>query len=327
MSAGGDLPSYDELPVSDGAPAGSAWGLWGPDDVHGCLNLLTPDRVVRAASLVRTGEVFALNWEMELPDPPLFGRSAFTHRVLGLGGDIGHDEELDGWNTQSSSQWDGFRHIRSLRHGFFNGVADEEHGVHHWARRGIAGRGVLADVARWREHVGRPLRVHEPDPIEPDDLLATLDWQGVASEPGDVLLLRTGWIGWYRTLDDAARRALPGGFACAGLRPGRATARVLWDLHIAAVASDNLAVEVWPSTDLVSPEQRRAAREDPDELPEVFVHTALLPLLGLPIGEMFDLDALAAACARDGVYEFLFTSAPLNLRGGVASPPNALALR
>jgi hypothetical protein len=47
----------------------------------------------------------------------------------------------------------------------------------------------------------------------------------------------------------------------------------------------------------------------------------------MPIGEMFQLDALADACAADGSYEFFFTSAPLNKRGGVASPPNALAIK
>jgi hypothetical protein len=46
----------------------------------------------------------------------------------------------------------------------------------------------------------------------------------------------------------------------------------------------------------------------------------------MPIGEMFMLDLLAAECAAQGRYEFFFTSAPLNKRGGVASPPNALAI-
>src|SRR5439155_23691 len=80
------LPSYDELPVKDGKPANSSWGLWGDDDVFGCLNLMTPERVVRAAGLVKKGRVFALNWEAELPDPPLFGRAAFEHDVLWLQG-------------------------------------------------------------------------------------------------------------------------------------------------------------------------------------------------------------------------------------------------
>jgi hypothetical protein len=59
----------------------------------------------------------------------------------------------------------------------------------------------------------------------------------------------------------------------------------------------------------------------------VFVHTALLPLLGMPIGEFFVLDALAEDCAADGRYTCMFTSAPLHLRRGVASPPNALAIK
>src|SRR5215210_4201266 len=55
------LPSYDELPAVEGKPAHSSWGLWGDDDVFGCLNLLTPERAVRAAGLVRRGATFALN--------------------------------------------------------------------------------------------------------------------------------------------------------------------------------------------------------------------------------------------------------------------------
>ncbi len=62
-------------------------------------------------------------------------------------------------------------------------------------------------------------------------------------------------------------------------------------------------------------------------MPEIFVHTSLLPLLGLPIGELWDLDALAADCAADGRATFLLTSAPVRLPRGVASPPNALAIK
>jgi hypothetical protein len=50
-------------------------------------------------------------------------------------------------------------------------------------------------------------------------------------------------------------------------------------------------------------------------------------LLGIPIGELWNLDPLAEDCASDGVYSFLFTSAPLNVEAGVASPPNALAIK
>ncbi len=322
------LPDYEQLPVDPSLPPESSWGVWGPDDVFGCLNLLTPDRVLAGAACVRRGVVFPLNLEMELPDPPLFGRAAFRHQVNDLG-DVGHDDELHSWNTQSSSQWDGFRHMRHRRHGFYNGVADEDHGIDHWARRGIAGRAVLADIARWRAAEGRPIDPGTSDPISPADVLGTLAAQGVTVEPGDILLLRTGWLAWYRTLDETARRAQSEGpLRTTGLVPGRETARLLWNLHVAAVAADNPAVEVWPPGAMVADrDEARARQADPDRSPEVFVHFSLLPLLGLPLGELWDLDALAADCADDGVYTCLLTSAPLRLRRGVASPPNALAVK
>ena len=322
-----ELPSYDDLPIRTGLPAGSSWGVWGDDDVFGCLNLLTPERVVRAAALVRKGAVFALNFDAELPDPPLFGRAAPRHEVLGRPGGGSQDDVLE-FNTQSSSQWDGFRHVRS-HHGFYNGIENEDHGIHHWARRGLAGRAVLADVGRWRAATGRPLQYDKPDPISPDDITATLAAQGTTVEDGDVLLLRTGWVEWYRQLDVAGRAALADmqTLASPGIRPGEATARFLWDLHIAAIGADNPAVEVWPPGALASQEDRNLARANPDRGPELFVHLALLPLLGLPLGELWDLDALGADCAADGVYECLFTSAPLNVHQGVASPPNALCIK
>lgn len=315
------LPKYDEL------PGGKAWGVWGDNDVLGCLNLLTVERVQAGAACVQKGAVFALNWDMELPDPPLFGRQPFRHEVEWLPNEVGHDDFLHGWNTQSSSQWDGFRHIQHRNHGFYGGVADEDHGIHHWARRGIVGRAVLCDVARWRESVGRPVQHGTPDPIEPDDLLGTLEAQGSEVEPGDILLLRTGWVAWYRGLDAEARRALGDSFAAPGLRPGIVMARTLWDLHIAAIGADNPALEVWPPGSLATAEQFQEALADPEKSPEIFLHFALLPLLGLPIGEFWDLDALAEDCAADGRYHCFFTSAPLNLRAGVASPPNALAMK
>jgi len=317
----GKLPAYDEL------PEGRAWGVWGEGDVIGSLNLLTPEAVRRGAACVEKGAVFALNRDMELPDPPLFGRQPFGHEVNWLVNEVGHDDVVSGWNTQSSSQWDGFRHIRHMGHGFWAGVADEDHGIHHWARRGIAGRGVLCDIGRWREATGRPLRYDTPDPIEPAEIAACLADQDTEFEPGDVLLLRTGWISWYRGLDAAGRQALPDNLAAPGLRPGFDTARALWNLHPAAVAADNPAVELWPPGAHATPDDIRAAMNDPAQSPTIFLHFALLPLLGLPLGEMWDLDALAEDCAVDGRYECFLTSAPLNLRAGVASPPNALALK
>ena len=313
--------------MRDGAPVGSSWGVWGDGDVLGCLNLLTPERTRAAAGLIRNGKVFALNWEMNLPDPPLFGRAAFEHQVEWLANEVGHDDSLSGWNTQSSSQWDGFRHIKSAAHGFYGGVADEEHGIHHWARRGMAGRGVLLDVGRWRQAEGRPLDMTASDPIDASDLLATAESQGTRIATGDVLLIRTGWIGWYSGLSAGERQELAASLKAPGLRPGRETVQTLWDLHIAAVAADNPALEVWPPGALATAETFEAIRADPDRSYELFAHFAILPMLGLPIGEMWNLESLAEDCAADGVYEGFFTSAPLNLAAGVASPPNALVIK
>ena len=71
----------------------------------------------------------------------------------------------------------------------------------------------------------------------------------------------------------------------------------------------------------------RLAFRDPERAPDVFLHIRLLALLGIPIGEMWDLEALAADCAADGRYGFLLTSSPLALRGGVGSPANAIAVK
>ena len=321
------LPTYDELPVTAGAPAGSSWGVWGEDDRFGCLNLLTPERVLRAVRCVRTGRVFALNLELDLPDPPLFGRARLRHVILGETG-RSHDDLVESWNTQSSSQWDGFRHVAHPEHGHYGGVADEDHGIDHWAKRGIVGRGVLADVARWRESTGTRIEPDAPEPITPDDVTGTLAAQGTEVEPGDVLLLRTGWLSWYRTLDESRRTAMAASFAAPGLQPSEDTCRMLWDMHVAAIGADNPAVEVWPLGAGLDPaELERIRATERNRLVEVFAHTTLLPLLGIPLGELWDLDALAEDCASSRIYDCLFTSAPINLRAGVASPPNALAIR
>lgn len=322
-----DLPSYDELPVREGLPQGSSWGVWGEEDFFGCLNLAGPEKVLDAARLVRRGAVFALNLGLELPEPPLFGRAALQHEVRGRESGWAQDDEILLWNTQVSSQWDGFRHINHPRYGAYGGLADERHGIHHWARRGIVSRGVLADVALYREKEGSPLRQGKSDPIEPSDVEGALASHAVSVETGDILLIRTGFLSWYRSLDSSARSALAEDQKWPGLRQGRKTAAFLWNLHIAGVAADNPSFEVWPPGALLTSEEMESARQDPDLLPEIFVHLSLLPLLGLPIGELWDIDALAADCAADGVYEFMLASAPLNLSGGVATPPNALAIK
>src|SRR3954463_1373988 len=160
----GTEPTYDELLVRTDGPPGTSWGVWPGREVLGCLNRITPERRVRAAGLVQTGQGIPLDLDPEGPDPPLFQRARLQREVLWLG-DIGHDEILNNYNPQASTQWDGFRHIRSRSHGFHGGVDDEDHGVHHWAAHGIVTRGVLADLARFR-----PIDASTSDVVTADDI-------------------------------------------------------------------------------------------------------------------------------------------------------------
>lgn len=313
------LPAFDELPVNPNHPPRSAWGLFGDDDQIGTLNLLTPERVVAAAQLVRRGQVFALNWKLELPDPPLFNRQALRHTIHRRRHNV-HDDVYDNFNTQSSSQWDGLTHYGHREHGFYNGVTEADvtgregtrNGIEHWARRGIAGRGVLVDFARFAAREGIPFAPNERHTITAEELGAAAKSQDVRFQTGDILLVRTGWVGWYESLNEAERIALaqPGALTVAGFEPSEDSLRFLWDNHFAAIGCDNPPFEAYPP--------------DPDF---GMMHETIIGLFGMPMGEMFQLDALAEACAEDGRHEFFFTSAPLNKLGGVASPPNALAIR
>jgi len=318
------LPTYAELPVSADAPPGSSWGLWGSQDQLGCLNKTTRQSVQRAASKVRDGEIFSLNASLAIFETPLFGRPGTVHEVVELDRGLVRDETLSSYNTQASSQWDGFRHAQSRGHGFYNGLPEDRVSISVWAERGIAGRGVLLDLESFRESAGRPLQFDEADPITVDDLRDCAAEQGIVIEQGDFLVIHTGWLDWARR---TSPEGLPVDMRTPGLMPSRETVALLWDLQVAAVGSDVPAVEVWPPGAFASKEQRIAARTDPRALADIFMHADLIALLGLPLGELWDTGRLAAACRADDRWDFLLTAAPLNIPGGVASPANVIAVR
>lgn len=319
IEAGSRLPAYDELPVKEGAPPGSAWGLFGDDDQIGLVNLMTPEKAVEAARLVRRGATFSLNWELEQPSPPLYGRGAPRHTILGHG--AGRDDALDNFFPQTSSQWDGLTHVGHPDHGFYNGVQEVDitgkpgtkNGIERWARRGMVTRGVLLDVARYCEQQGEPVNGAEDRRFPASLLEATRQAQGVEIEPGDMLIIRSGWMAWYQQATPRERYHISHvpNLRTPGIAAGEEMAAYLWNLHIAAIASDAPALEAWP----------------PDFAGVGFLHRTLIGLFGLAIGELWYLEDLAADCAADGVYEFMVTSAPLNVLGGVGSPPNALAIK
>jgi hypothetical protein len=314
-------PRYADLGKDGTCPIGAAWNVYGRDDQLGSINLLTPERVAAAMRLPVKGAVFPLNWRLEAPDPALFGRHTLKHSIIDLD-PVGTEDVYDRFYPQASSQWDGLAHIRHPVHGFYQGRRRAELtgqegtqiGIEHWARRGIVGRFVLADIARHRASIGRPVRPGETDPITIADIEVCLASQSTRLEPGDILLIRFGWVAWYDLASAETRRQLSTTdlFPCCGLANREETAAWVWDKGLAAVAADNPALEVQPFD-----EQRI----------EGYLHYRLIPLLGLAIGELFDLEALAADCSADRRFDGLLVSAPLNKLGGCGSPANAIALK
>lgn len=321
-------PRYSSLPIDPSGPPRSAWGVFGADDQVGTINLLTPDRVAKAARLVRKGSVFSLNWEMEKPHPPILGREPLRHTIIDLtpGADDtkwGTDDYYDGYWTQSSTQWDALSHMPHPEYGYYNGVqrADitgkegSRNGIENWGRRGIAGRFVLADVARLYAAQGRPIDASTRVEIPIRSVQEALDAQGTRLEGGDILLIRMGWINWYDNAPMATRVAISKlsgpQLQAPGISPDESTLEWLWDNQVAAVGCDVPALEAMPYTPTVAG----------------FLHFRIIPLLGMAVGEMFALDKLAADCAADGVWEGMLTAAPLNKVGGSGSPGNALALK
>src|SRR6266540_5235062 len=180
------LPTYADLVSRGQAPAGSAWGLFGDGDQIGTVNLLGSDAVLRAASLVRRGATFNLDYELSAFDPPVSPyRRALQHTVMSRHEGQVRDDFVNDLFPQASSQIDGLRHHRHRQYGFYGQVADSAVasgtptlGIQHLADRGIVGRGVLLDVKHYLAASGRPLD-QATQAISVKDLEATVGAQGV----------------------------------------------------------------------------------------------------------------------------------------------------
>jgi kynurenine formamidase len=316
------LPDYDELPPA--ARGGrSAWGLFGPEDSVGLLSLQTPDRVAAAGRLIRNGEVYSLNAPVNVPEPPLFRRGVVRHTLITNESRAFFDDKLDNYYPQGSSQWDSLAHVAYGADQFYNGVTAEDvtvrarNTIGHWAERGIAGRAVLIDIDAALGGAGVGFDPASPRAITAGELDAARAAAGVEWQPGDVLALHTGFLGWHVRQDASVRGALAerGGLRNIGLAHDEEMARYLWNAHVAAVVADNPSVEVWPS--------------DPSDeaFPFGDLHRMLIGQFGMALGELWWLEDLALSCRRDGRYEMFLTAAPINVPGGVGSPANALAFK
>lgn len=180
----------------------------------------------------------------------------------------------------------------------------------------MTGRGVLIDFKSYAQNHGINYDQFSGFRIGATELEAVATWQGLTFRAGDILLIRFGVTETLGQMTGAEQGAAMSSGKMCGLEGSKEMARWLWDRHFAAVASDNTAVEAMPPIiDGV---------EQPTH--ELVLHQWCLSLLGIPLGELWDLKALAHACRDSRQYSFLLTSSPLNFPGAVASPPNALAI-
>ena len=322
-------PTYSELLTRDDAPPGSSWGLFGPDDELGTLNFLNEAGVLSASHSVQRGRVFNLDHPINafVPSPARHRRPA-RHTIVEY---RPHhlDDSLDDFFLQGSTQIDALRHVGHHRYGFYNDTKLGELvagtprlGIQRWSETGIIGRGVMIDVAGYQQRRGKSIDHERAQQLKPDLIDAVLVDQGVVLNTGDIVLLRTDWLSYYRRLATGRHGDDVPALSCAGIAQSYATLAWIWDHGISLLASDNFALEAYPA----SPESPFADRDGDAEI-DGLIHPHLIAMLGLAIGELWALDELADDCARDGRFEFMIVAKPLNLVGGVGSPGNAVAIK
>ncbi|MDQ1618014.1 MAG: hypothetical protein QOE19_583 [Actinomycetota bacterium] len=324
-------PTYevdvDGKVVGVAPPIPNNWGRWGAQDEKGTTNLITPEAIVHAASLIRSGRVFSMAIPIDSQAPVHHTRPKAMRLNTLTGADFvvgapAANAMVPGqqWTDdiiimalQGSTQWDGLAHLMRdymMYNGWWSGLVTAaggaaRNGIEH-QRESLVGRGVLLDVCRHRG--GAPMK--GGDAIHAEELDEVARSQGVELRPGDIVLIRTGYLGvWYGLQGDRAKEA-----EWLATQPGLASSCVQWcaDKDVAALAVDNWAIDVVPFV-------------DPEEPPFPFHQTAI-PGLGLSCGEFFWLDDLAAACAEEKRYEFFVSAPPMYVVNGSGSMVNPVAV-
>lgn len=327
---GQPLPTSSRMAtMSDGGPARTAedvrrlgdqlrsWARFGRDDELGTLNLVTAQVRSKALGSVVKGEVFSLSLPIDAdgPQPPSSPRANPQHvmtrtgsdppSIAGLGAGARYTDDLIILHLQSGTHWDALSHV-SYDERMYNDVPAERvntQGAHHAAidaaHDRFVSRGVLLDVAR----------LHGLDCLSPthaiqaDELQAAASQGDVQIQAGDIVLIRTGLAGrWHAT----------GSFgAYHGPHAGVHYSTAAWfaEHDVAAVAADNMAVEIMAHR------------------PRMPFHMLALRDLGMPLGELWDLEALAESCALDGQYHFLLSAPPLPVVGAVGAPTAPVVIK
>ena len=310
------------------ARSASNKGKWGSNDQLGTLNYITPQVRTNAARLVRSGKVFNVAINLKY-GTPAFTRRNYQHSFsrirsgLASGGSrgISVSDDFIIMHQHYSTHWDGFPHV-GFDGKLYNDVPDSvvmtqgtrKHSIHLWADK-IVTRGVLLDVAKYK---GK-------EPLEKGYIITSEDLQGAARmqsveiKSGDCLLIRTGWITklkeqtWPMRRDEIIEFGEPG--------VGYDAAQWLHKKEISCLAVDNLAVEPIPfdpvAIERLLPHGRKSSP----------LHVEFLVNMGMPLGEIFNFEALAKECAEDGQYDFMFVAPPLRIVGGVGSPLSPVAIK
>jgi kynurenine formamidase len=300
----------------------SNWGRWGQDDRIGTLNHISPEALVGAGGLIKKGKIFDLSIALGSNGPAIGvgGRINPIHLMGITPGDTQIMNHIltpqdmiiaDDWITmplQCATHWDGLAHV-GYDGCFYNHVpshtvstvgGSQVLSIEDIIAKGPTGRGVLLDITAIRG--GKPLE--NGYEIMPADLEAAEKRQNIRVGAGDILLIRTGWIQQFTIHKSPVNfwKGEPGiGLACA---------EWLYKREVAAIAADNWGVEVTAPAPV-----------------SLFVHCIVIRDMGMTLGEIFDLDALAADCESDGVWEFFFTSPPLKVQNAVGSPITPLAIK
>lgn len=286
----------------------SSWGRWGADDQRGAANLIDAAAVRRGGDAVRTGEVLSLALPID-PNHPvaIAGRRPPQHYMTRDGGDYAAGlPERPGFGFADDVvvlPTHGGTHIDALSHVWHDGRMYNGHSSNQVSSRGarvcgieqvgpLVTRGLLADCVPAGETAlpGGHL-------IQSEELEAAIGATGIEPEPGDALLVRTGWTSARK----AASRTPEAGRGCTTTaQPGSCCG-------FALVGADNIAVDGFPSAD--------PACEAP-------LHLSLLRAHGVYLCELLALNERAAR-ARPALQLMV---APLPLIGAVGSPVNPVAV-
>jgi kynurenine formamidase len=289
---------------------------WGAGDQRGSGNLMKPEMVLRAAKLIRTGEVFQLGFVLSA-DMPLLGTRRFDMHMkrstTTKPGTRGENEEIVITELgQVGTQFDGFAH-QIYGGEYYNCFTQDDlaaggdgdivaGGRQGFSKLGMENvpdmmtRGVLIDVAGLKNVD----MLSENYKITPEDLQQALAREKVTLEPGDAVMINTGWGKLYNTDKVRYLKTSPG----IGVEAGE----WLVKQNPMLVGADNCCLELRPY------------REQKMNLP---IHAMLIIANGIHIVENLKLDQLSAARA----YETAYIMEVLKIKGGTGSTIAPIAVR